>query len=218
THSSVCFKSARASSATCWASSRVGQITRVYSPSRSICLSSAGIRNAPVLPVPVWAIPTTSLPSRAGGIALAWIGVGAFQPRSRIPARSAGADVSSSNRISSPDYNKRARMRPEKPRGRTTDDGTGEASSRGSLCHRCRRPLVALPNLPQFCVDYNPEDVHTESGTNLARHPALRPDPPYRRDERPPRIDAPELRIRHGVRRRIDLTAVSRRSTFSSVV
>jgi hypothetical protein len=42
------------------------------------CLSifcSSGSENAAVLPVPVWAAPMTSRPSRTIGIAFAWIGV-----------------------------------------------------------------------------------------------------------------------------------------------
>src|SRR5436853_7518051 len=43
-----------------------------------------GSTNASVLPVPVAAEPTTSLPCSAGGMACAWMGVGASKPsRSR---------------------------------------------------------------------------------------------------------------------------------------
>ena len=38
-------------------------------------ISIIGMRKARVLPVPVWAVPITSLPSRAGGMARAWMGV-----------------------------------------------------------------------------------------------------------------------------------------------
>src|SRR5208282_5484590 len=70
------------------ANSRVGNRTRALTflvdpllaesflddSARSI--SMIGIRNARVLPVPVWAVPITSLPSRAGDMARAWMGVG----------------------------------------------------------------------------------------------------------------------------------------------
>ena len=36
-----------------------------------------GAEKAQVLPVPVWAQPSTSLPARAGGMAPCWMGVGA---------------------------------------------------------------------------------------------------------------------------------------------
>src|ERR1700722_16615628 len=42
--------------------------------------SRIGRANARVLPVPVWAVATTSCPSMAGGIASAWIGVGVTNP------------------------------------------------------------------------------------------------------------------------------------------
>ena len=38
--------------------------------------STMGIPNAAVLPVPVWACPTTSRPSRISGTTVFWIGVG----------------------------------------------------------------------------------------------------------------------------------------------
>ena len=44
---------------------------------------------APVLPVPVWAIPTRSLPARPVGMLLTWIGVGCSHPSASIEARSA---------------------------------------------------------------------------------------------------------------------------------
>src|ERR1700676_4992275 len=69
------------------ASSRVGKRTRARTflddpfldgsalddSARSI--SMIGIRNARVLPVPVWAVPITSLPSSAGEMARSWMGV-----------------------------------------------------------------------------------------------------------------------------------------------
>ena len=54
-----------------------------------------GIMNAPVLPVPVCAIPTMSRPSAAAGMAFRWIGVGTFQPRSSMEARVASERPSS---------------------------------------------------------------------------------------------------------------------------
>src|SRR5437868_11742823 len=51
----------------------VGRSPRVRS-------SKIGRRNASVLPVPVWAVATTSRPSRAGGIACACTGVGTANP------------------------------------------------------------------------------------------------------------------------------------------
>ena len=38
--------------------------------------STSGMPNAAVLPVPVWACPTTSFPSSRSGIDFAWISVG----------------------------------------------------------------------------------------------------------------------------------------------
>src|SRR6266851_1543205 len=60
------------------ASSRVGTSTSAAIPGelRRRSFSSTGIRNARVLPVPVCAVASTSLPSRACGIAAAWTGVG----------------------------------------------------------------------------------------------------------------------------------------------
>jgi len=40
----------------------------------------AGVRKARVLPVPVWASPAMSLPSRAKGIAFSWIVVSSINP------------------------------------------------------------------------------------------------------------------------------------------
>lgn len=63
---------------TCIASSLVGQITTTPVPLRGVKWtlnnnSTAGTKNARVLPEPVLAAPRTSLPSTRGGIALAWI-------------------------------------------------------------------------------------------------------------------------------------------------
>ena len=66
-------------SETCMASSRVGAST---SPSGAASRRPAGSRasigraNAAVLPVPVAACPSRSLPASSGGIASRWIGVG----------------------------------------------------------------------------------------------------------------------------------------------
>ncbi len=67
-------------SATCAASSRVGQSTRlrgIRARARPLlrCVI-IGRTNAAVLPVPVWAMPSTSRPSSADGIAWIWMGVG----------------------------------------------------------------------------------------------------------------------------------------------
>ena len=62
------------------ASSRVGQSTRLRGiRARARPLERCviiGSTKAAVLPVPVWAMPRTSRPSSALGIACAWIGVG----------------------------------------------------------------------------------------------------------------------------------------------
>ena len=59
------------------ASSRVGNKNQgLRRAGRLRCsISINGITKASVLPVPVCAVPITSLPSRAGGMALSWIGV-----------------------------------------------------------------------------------------------------------------------------------------------
>ena len=49
---------------------------------------------AAVLPLPVSALPRTSRPSRAGGIARAWIGVGSEKPRSSRAASNGGCKPS----------------------------------------------------------------------------------------------------------------------------
>jgi hypothetical protein len=67
-------------SATWSASSRVGAITSergmraLERPAAS--LSIIGRVKAAVLPVPVWAMPSTSRPASATGMACSWIGVG----------------------------------------------------------------------------------------------------------------------------------------------
>src|SRR5262249_46313555 len=45
----------------------------------------AAMRNAAVLPVPVWDWPATSLPLRASGSAASWMGVADTNPASRMP-------------------------------------------------------------------------------------------------------------------------------------
>ncbi len=56
---------------TCLPSSRVGVMTRAVLRSELSNASTRGIENAAVLPVPVWAEPKTSRPSKAIGIACA---------------------------------------------------------------------------------------------------------------------------------------------------
>ncbi len=64
-------------SATCSASSRVGARISAWGTFRSTSRRDRiGIANAAVLPVPVWARPTTSLPSSSVGMVAAWIGEG----------------------------------------------------------------------------------------------------------------------------------------------
>ena len=78
---------ASVSSATCWASSRVGHSTSTCKPlSHPAVAPGQGIMKAPVLPVPVWAMPTTSFPSMAGGMAFPWMGVGSVQPNASTAA------------------------------------------------------------------------------------------------------------------------------------
>ena len=64
---------------TCSASSRVGTSTSAAGPASgppAVSRCSTGSANAAVLPVPVAACPTRSLPATSGGIASCWIGVG----------------------------------------------------------------------------------------------------------------------------------------------
>ena len=51
------------------------------------------IRNAAVLPVPVWAWPATSLPRSATGSAASWIGVAIVKPAARNALLDLGRDV-----------------------------------------------------------------------------------------------------------------------------
>ncbi|KYF81287.1 hypothetical protein BE18_40570 [Sorangium cellulosum] len=82
-------------SPTCAASSRVGVSTSTRSPrwvGAPLCARRCriGKANAAVLPVPVCAHPRTSLPSRIGGMACCWIGVGVLYPSASM-ARSSGS-------------------------------------------------------------------------------------------------------------------------------
>ncbi len=56
-----------------------------------------GRRKAAVLPVPVAAVPMTSRPARAGGIAWAWIGVGCSNPARERAWRASGESFRSAN-------------------------------------------------------------------------------------------------------------------------
>ena len=68
---------ARSACVTWMQSSRVGVSTSACTAGLSgSAYSTIGRPKAAVLPVPVWAWPITSLPSRSGGIACSWIGVG----------------------------------------------------------------------------------------------------------------------------------------------
>lgn len=50
-------------------------------------LCTMGMTNAPVLPEPVIAMPTTSTPCRMRGIVFRWIGVGSWKPLRLIALR-----------------------------------------------------------------------------------------------------------------------------------
>jgi hypothetical protein len=78
---SVNLASPRRKRSVCSASSRVGDSTTPREPMRAECAlrrSTSGIRNAAVLPLPVRAMATTSLPDSATGSALRWMGVGSL--------------------------------------------------------------------------------------------------------------------------------------------
>ena len=79
-----------------------------------------GIPKAAVLPVPVWAWPTTSRPSRTGEITDSWIGVGAVYP------------ILSRARDTEPDTTKL-------PNGLTGKDIAGAESASGRLRLRPRQ-------------------------------------------------------------------------------
>ena len=70
----------------CFANSLVGTITKQRTPLYVFFFLvsntwSIGMAKAPVFPVPVWAIASTSSPSKIGLIALNWISVGLLNPR-----------------------------------------------------------------------------------------------------------------------------------------
>lgn len=73
-------------------SSRVGEMMIAPVPFRGMNFnlkmsSTTGTRKANVFPLPVFAEPTKSRPSRSGGIDLAWISVMLVKPMSAIPLR-----------------------------------------------------------------------------------------------------------------------------------
>ena len=79
----VCAQMVPATSSICWASSRVGVMTSMSGPSPAPACPrrlSVGSRNASVLPVPVCAAASTSLPASTRGMACACTGVGCVWP------------------------------------------------------------------------------------------------------------------------------------------
>ena len=88
-------------SSICAASSRVGVTTSACGPWPDLpaMRCSVGRANAAVLPVPVWAEATTSLPARTSGMAPAWTGVGVEKPRASTPARICSFSPSSANEV-----------------------------------------------------------------------------------------------------------------------
>ena len=56
-----------------------------------------GSRKAAVFPVPVAAVPTTSWPASAGGMACAWMGVGCSNPARSRAWRDSGESFRSAN-------------------------------------------------------------------------------------------------------------------------
>ena len=84
-------RASRRNSTSIWtASSRVGaRIRRAGGPCRrsSIRRCRIGSAKAAVLPVPVWARPSTSRPSRTAGMVSAWIGRGESKPASAMARR-----------------------------------------------------------------------------------------------------------------------------------
>ena len=83
----VCTASCARSSRICAASSRVGVSTRARVRPRGLSSMrcSSGNTKAAVLPLPVAAQASTSRPSRAGGMAASWMGVGRANPSSLMP-------------------------------------------------------------------------------------------------------------------------------------
>ena len=87
------------------ASSRVGVMTRargfldLASLPASAMRCSVGSVKAQVLPVPVWALARTSLPSSTAGMARACTGVGSVKPRESTPASICSLSPSSANEV-----------------------------------------------------------------------------------------------------------------------
>src|SRR6185436_13785017 len=107
------------------ASSRVGESTRTRTW-RGLGTGTdwsrwrMGSANAAVLPVPVWAQPSRSLPSRTCLIVCCWIGVGFSYPSSRTARRRGSIRGSSSKRI----------MKESCGRCSVRADGTGQRQSK----------------------------------------------------------------------------------------
>ena len=99
--SGVCTASSRRCSSICAASSRVGVSTSARVTPRGLSISRCriGRRNAAVLPLPVIAQASRSLPSRAGGIACSWMGVARVKPSSRTPRSRSGWSLNLANGI-----------------------------------------------------------------------------------------------------------------------
>ena len=94
---SVYFANLRISSVICTASSLVGATISPCMPPPAFMSWSIDIEYAAVLPVPVCACPTTSLPVSRTGIAASCIGNVLAKPRSRIASSSSCFIPSSSN-------------------------------------------------------------------------------------------------------------------------
>ena len=87
------------------ANSRVGASTSAFGargmgrkvPARTSCANCCkiGSAKAAVFPVPVWAVPKTSRPSSAGGIACSWMDVGFTYPAMRSASLKAGSSAKS---------------------------------------------------------------------------------------------------------------------------
>src|SRR5262245_49785812 len=91
------------------ASSRVGVRTRARVVRRGLCRSrcTMGRPKAAVLPLPVAAQARTSRPSRAGGMAWSWMGVGLVKPSSLTPRSSKGSRPNDEKGTSGPGVGKR---------------------------------------------------------------------------------------------------------------
>ena len=94
---SVYFANLRISSVICTASSLVGATISPWMPPPAFMSWSIDIEYAAVLPVPVCACPTTSLPVSSTGIAASCIGNVSAKPKSRIASSSSCFIPSSSN-------------------------------------------------------------------------------------------------------------------------